>query len=146
MERLKELRLKRGLTQAEVARHLKVDRTTLTKYETGEREPDLKSLTILSDYFNVTTDYLLGKSEIPTLDPDVLLKQIEQLKAENEKKNKIIAIKDAENIAKEAENAALKAAILKEELKDEILSSNPLSKPTKPPSDIAQPQKKRRSA
>ena len=65
MERLKELRLKRGLTQAEVAKHLKVDRTTLTKYETGEREPDLENLLTLASYFDVSVDYLLGKSDIP---------------------------------------------------------------------------------
>ena len=64
MERLKELRKNRGLTQADMATHLKVNRTTLTKYETGEREPDFSTLLSLASFFDVSTDYLLGRTNL----------------------------------------------------------------------------------
>ena len=62
MERLKELRKDRGLKQSDLAAHFKVDRTTFTKYETGDREPDFKMLHALADFFDVSTDYLLGRT------------------------------------------------------------------------------------
>ena len=62
--RLKELRNEKKLYQIDIARFLDIDRTTYTKYETGENKPDIQTVCKLADYFNVSTDYLLGRSHI----------------------------------------------------------------------------------
>lgn len=59
--RLKELRLEKGLTQQQLADILKVDRTTVMKWETGERETNFLMLVKIANYFDTSCDYLLGK-------------------------------------------------------------------------------------
>jgi transcriptional regulator with XRE-family HTH domain len=63
-KRLKELREEASLTQKDIAEALGIDRTTYTKYETGKSEPDFETTSKIADYFNVSVDYLLGKSDI----------------------------------------------------------------------------------
>lgn len=63
-ERLKELRTERGITQKSVAQNLGISQTCYAGYEQGYREPDLKTLLKIADYFEVTTDYLLGKTDV----------------------------------------------------------------------------------
>lgn len=63
-ERLKELRNEKDVTQKTVANALGISKTCYAGYEQGYREPDLKTLLKLADYFEVTTDYLLGKAEM----------------------------------------------------------------------------------
>ena len=63
MIRLKELRVKKGVYQKDVASCLNIGSTTYCQYETGKREPDIEMLKRLSDYFNVSIDYILGKDE-----------------------------------------------------------------------------------
>lgn len=65
---LKELRISMKKTQKEVADFLGVDRTTYVKYENGNTKPNLDNIKRLAEYFNVTTDYLLGKSDPPESD------------------------------------------------------------------------------
>lgn len=60
--RLVELRKEKGLSQVAIAKELGVDCSTIAKYETGDRLPDLVMLCKLADYFNVTTDYLVGRT------------------------------------------------------------------------------------
>ncbi len=62
MINLRELRLARGKTQKDMAEYLGIDRTTYVKYETGSSEPNIEAINKLADYFSVTTDYLLGKT------------------------------------------------------------------------------------
>jgi transcriptional regulator with XRE-family HTH domain len=65
-ERLKELRGKR--TQGDVAEKIKgLTREKLSHYETGRTEPDIEMLHKLSDFYNVTVDYLTGRSGKPHL-------------------------------------------------------------------------------
>lgn len=59
--RLKELREKKGLTQAKLAEELGFVKSTICQYEKGNREPDYDTLRKLADYFAVTVDYLLGR-------------------------------------------------------------------------------------
>ena len=61
--RLKELRIERGLTQQQLADYLDVDRTTVMKWERGERETNFTMLIKIAKFFQVTTDYLLGVSD-----------------------------------------------------------------------------------
>ena len=61
-ERLKSLRKARSLTQEDLAHITKLSRSAIAAYETGAREPNLETLKMLADYFNVGTDYLLGNA------------------------------------------------------------------------------------
>ncbi len=63
-DRLKLLREEKGLTQQDIADILKVGRPTIAGYETKRKQPDYDKINILADYFNVSLDYLLGRSEI----------------------------------------------------------------------------------
>ncbi|MBW7573901.1 helix-turn-helix domain-containing protein [Caproiciproducens faecalis] len=62
-ERLKSLRTERHLTQQQVADEVGINRSLLTYYEVKGREPGAHVLCCLADYFHVTTDYLLGRSD-----------------------------------------------------------------------------------
>jgi len=63
-ERLKILRdqHKPKLSQKELCKNLGLNRSTYARYETGDNEPDCKTLIKIADFFNVTVDYLLGRS------------------------------------------------------------------------------------
>lgn len=63
-KRLKELRIKYDLTQKELAEKLNMQNTAVSKYELNERKPDLDTLQVIADFFNTTTDYLLGRTDI----------------------------------------------------------------------------------
>ena len=63
-ERLKLLRLEIKLTQKEIAEKLGISQQAYAVWETGKRNPNQKTLNILSDFFNVSTDYLLGNTDI----------------------------------------------------------------------------------
>lgn len=63
--RLIALREERRLSQVEVARALGMSRSGFSMYELGQREPDMEMVRKLADYFKVTTDYLLGRTDDP---------------------------------------------------------------------------------
>lgn len=63
MNRLKELRKVHGLRQIDFAKILGISQSTLSTWESGRYEPDAESLVRIAAYFNVTTDYLLGRDE-----------------------------------------------------------------------------------
>lgn len=62
--RLQALREDSDLTQEELAKALSISRTALTNYETGLREPSYSTLIDIADYFNVSLDYLLGRTDL----------------------------------------------------------------------------------
>lgn len=66
----KRLRTSSGLTQAEIAEKLGISRSTIGMYETGAREPDFEVLEKIADFFNVDTDYLLGRTDKITVLPE----------------------------------------------------------------------------
>ena len=66
---LKELRSSKGMTQDELAKQLRISRSTVGMYESGSREPDFETLELIADYFNVDTDYLLGRTDKITYIP-----------------------------------------------------------------------------
>ena len=67
MNRIKELRKQIGMTQASLAKVLKVSDRTVGFYETGGRDPDTDTLIRLADFFDVSVDYLLGRSDVKDL-------------------------------------------------------------------------------
>lgn len=66
----KQLRIASGLTQAEMSKKIGISRSTIGMYETGAREPDFETLEKIADFFNVDTDYLLGRTNKTTLLPE----------------------------------------------------------------------------
>lgn len=60
--RLKELRKAKGISQLKLAMDLSMNQNTISRYETGEREADYKTLIKLADYFDVSIDYLLERT------------------------------------------------------------------------------------
>lgn len=64
-DRLRSLRLQKGLSQDQLASLLKISRSAVGMYETGQREPDFETGEAIADIFNVDMDYLIGRSDIP---------------------------------------------------------------------------------
>ncbi len=60
---LKELRLEKKLTQKQLAQKLNVTEDSIGYWERGKSEPSISQIIQLSDIFEVTTDFLLGKTE-----------------------------------------------------------------------------------
>lgn len=63
-ERLKELRTEKKLSQTELATILNVSQRSISSWETGFREPNFETLKQIAQFFHVTTDYLLGLTDI----------------------------------------------------------------------------------
>ena len=60
---IRDLRKLKKMSQSELAKVVGVSQTTVTAWETGKAEPSSSAISSLADYFNVTTDYLLGRPE-----------------------------------------------------------------------------------
>ena len=63
--RLKELRKSRGISQLKLAIDLNMNQNSISRYENGEREADYATLVKFADYFDVSVDYLLGRTDNP---------------------------------------------------------------------------------
>ena len=63
--RLKALREKRVISQLKLAMDLDMNQNSISRYETGAREADYKSLIKFADYFDVSIDYLLERTDNP---------------------------------------------------------------------------------
>ena len=61
-DRLKKLRIKKGLNMKETARNLNIPYTTYVGYEKNDREPNSEILIELANFFNCSIDYLIGRS------------------------------------------------------------------------------------
>lgn len=64
-EKIKKLRIERGYTLKQLGEMLNLGESTISMYETGKRNPDYDTLTKIAEIFNVTTDYLLGRTNEP---------------------------------------------------------------------------------
>ena len=63
-QRLKELRLQKDMTQEELATRIGIGKQAVSQYESDKRHPDFETLGAFSDFFNVSADYMIGKSDI----------------------------------------------------------------------------------
>lgn len=64
--RLREMRIKRGFTQQQMADSISVALRSYQCYETGTRKPSFELLVNIADVLNISTDYLLGRDEFLT--------------------------------------------------------------------------------
>ncbi|MBQ8764167.1 MAG: helix-turn-helix transcriptional regulator [Clostridia bacterium] len=64
--RLKELRISRGVSQLKLALDLNMNQNSISRYETGSRQADYETLIAFAEYFNVSIDYLLERTDNPT--------------------------------------------------------------------------------
>ena len=60
---IKNLRNNLKLSQRDLAKELNISPSSIAMYETGQRTPDTETLKLLADFFNTSTDYLLGRTE-----------------------------------------------------------------------------------
>lgn len=75
-DKIAALRDKRGLTQEDLAAKIGISRASLSHYEKGRREPDYTILTKLADYFQVSIDYLLGRTDDPSKISDIAVRDL----------------------------------------------------------------------
>lgn len=76
-ERIKELRKSKKMSQSELGKFIGVSQTTVTAWENGRAEPSSSYVAKLATFFNVSTDYLLGRNpkenDLKTADKNVQL-------------------------------------------------------------------------
>ena len=65
--RLKELRKNKGYTQVALQMHTGIEQALLSKFETGERIPPTETLLLLADFYGVSIDYILCRTDNPEL-------------------------------------------------------------------------------
>lgn len=68
--RLKSLRKSKRLTQKQLAEKINVTHVSISGYESGNRSPDTDTLQRLADFFEVSTDYLLGRTDTLSITPE----------------------------------------------------------------------------
>ena len=66
-ERLKELRLSKGLTMEQLGKEIETTRGTIGNFENGNKKPSLDMLIKIANYFDVSIDYLVGRTDDPEL-------------------------------------------------------------------------------
>ena len=65
--RLKLLRKQKGISQLKLAMDLNMNQNSISRYENGEREADYRTLILFADYFNVSIDYVLERTDNPSI-------------------------------------------------------------------------------
>ena len=63
-ERLKECRLKLGITKQEAAKRVQISQPAYLRYEAGSRNPSIQTIAKMAEVFSTSTDYLVGKSSL----------------------------------------------------------------------------------
>lgn len=109
-KRLKQLRENKGLNQEDLATALSLSPSTIGMYEQGRREPDHEKLKVIAEYFDVTTDYLIGhepliKIEIKEGEGAYNASQIEKL-LDDAKQALDVAVKEGHITEEQAIEAA----------------------------------------
>ena len=80
MNRLRELKENLGLRQIDVSNATGIDQKTLSNYETGKTNPDSYALISLANFFNVSIDYIVGRTEISLFNREDVSKKIDSIK------------------------------------------------------------------
>ena len=106
-ERLKQLRKEKGITQENLAKTLFITKSSISKYENGVNTPENKLLQDIADFFEVSTDYMLGRSDDRNVQSifsgtGVLTNALKDIQKDNESSfSSIINEKDRRDIEKQ---------------------------------------------
>jgi len=79
LNRIRSLREDRDLRQIDVAKATGIDQKTLSNYETEKTNPDSYSIIKLADFFNVSTDYLLGVNDVDLSNNEKIVSEIKNI-------------------------------------------------------------------
>ncbi|WP_455496052.1 helix-turn-helix domain-containing protein [Gemmiger sp.] len=85
MNRIRDLREDMDLRQIDVAEATGIDQKTLSNYETGKTQPDARALVALADFFHVSIDYLVGRTDAPARDTQYIIKELSKLQQDIER-------------------------------------------------------------
>lgn len=85
MNRIRDLREDMDLRQIDVSKATGIDQKTLSNYETGKTNPDSFAIIKLADFFNVSCDYLLGRTDSEAVDHNNLINRIDKIQYELDK-------------------------------------------------------------
>lgn len=96
-QRLRQLRDLNKVTQEELAKYLGVGRPTIAGYETKGKQPSFEILDKIADFFNVSVDYLLGRTNIQNHEGLPIMESSEEYYVDNE------MIKDINNLSPESQ-------------------------------------------
>lgn len=80
--RIKDLREDRDMRQSDLAQETGIDQRTISNYETGKTAPDAYALIKLADFFDVSIDYLVGRTSIDASSEQKKNKIIDRIKTE----------------------------------------------------------------
>ncbi len=97
-ERIRQLRLEHNLTAKKLGEILNLSESTISLYENGKRTPNKDLILKISDYFNVSTDYLLGKSNVPNAEFLCDLRKKKPFDVSKELKKILVQIERNDNI------------------------------------------------
>lgn len=81
VNRIRDLREDRDLRQIDVSEAIGIDQRTLSNYETGKTNPDSFAIIKLADFFGVSADYLIGRTNENKVTADEIIKKIDRLRA-----------------------------------------------------------------
>ena len=90
MNRLRELREKMNLRQTDVAEATGLDQRTLSNYETEKTNPDSFALVKLADFFGVSIDYLVGRTDMSIPTKEDVIKRLGKIRKDLEEIEKQI--------------------------------------------------------
>ncbi len=111
---LKELRATREMSQAELAHHLNVAQQTVGKWEKDIAYPNIDTLLRLASYFNVSTDYLLGRTEYTDKDSNPPSGQLSAMELSPEEESLLHAYRNATDRDKSIVDAVLQLKVYDE--------------------------------
>lgn len=80
--RIRMLREDSDLRQIDVSNATGIDQKTLSNYETGKTNPDSLSIIALAEFFNVTTDYLLGYAELNLKNKEDIIEKLNRIESD----------------------------------------------------------------
>ena len=121
-KRLASLRKKMGISQYELADRLGFSRGQLANYEQGKRQPDFDTLQKIADFFEVSTDYLLGRSENKKSDWDSKLPELTE-KDEKDIAKRMDKIKEDLKKAKDTDGLNFYGEPMSEEAIESLLEA-----------------------
>lgn len=129
---LKSLRTSHGLTQDELSKSLKISRSTIGMYEKGAREPDFETLELIADFFNVDTDYLLGRTDKTTFIPQSTTATLYNVHCETESERDLVLSYRKLNDQNKKKCSIYTTTLLTNQQMEEGLMPNAAHESTKP--------------